>query len=59
MEKLTRIEAEKLMRELEKEITHHSRLYDIYDKPEISDYEYDMMFRRLKKAQLSHPARRR
>ncbi|MBR0326637.1 MAG: hypothetical protein IIX09_02415 [Clostridia bacterium] len=47
MENLTRIEAEKQMRELEKEISHHSRLYYIYDKPEISDFEYDKMFRRL------------
>ncbi|MBQ1212751.1 MAG: NAD-dependent DNA ligase LigA, partial [Clostridia bacterium] len=55
MEKLTRIEAEKLMRELEKEITHHSRLYYIYDKPEISDYEYDMMFRRLQELEAEYP----
>ena len=55
MEKLPRETIEKQMRELEKEITHHSRLYYIYDKPEISDYEYDMLFRRLQELEAEHP----
>ncbi len=55
MDKLPRIEAEKLMRELESEISYHSRLYYIFDKPEISDYEYDMMFRRLQELEAEFP----
>ncbi len=55
MENLPRNEAEKLMRELEKEISYHSRLYYIYDKPEISDFEYDKMFRRLQELEAEYP----
>ena len=32
---------------LRKTLSYHARLYYVYDKPEISDYEYDMMFREL------------
>ncbi|MBQ7010553.1 MAG: NAD-dependent DNA ligase LigA [Clostridia bacterium] len=55
MEKLPRENAEKLMRELEKDISYHSRLYYIYDKPEISDFEYDRMFRRLQELEEEYP----
>lgn len=40
---------------LRREITHHSKLYYENDAPEISDYEYDMMFRRLQELEASHP----
>ncbi len=55
MEKLPRENAEKLMRDLEKEISYHSRLYYIYDRPEISDFDYDMMFRRLQELEEEYP----
>ena len=38
-----REEAEKL----KKELRHHSYLYYVLDKPEISDYEFDHMYRKL------------
>jgi DNA ligase (NAD+) len=46
-----RQEIEKLRREL----THHAKLYYVYDAPEISDYDYDMMFDRLKRLESEHP----
>ena len=44
-------EIQKLRRELE----HHARLYYVYDAPEISDYDYDMMYRRLLALEAEHP----
>ncbi len=44
-------EIQKLRRELE----HHARLYYVYDAPEISDYDYDMMYRRLLVLEAEHP----
>ena len=29
---------------LRESLTYHSQRYYVYDSPEISDYEYDMMF---------------
>ena len=55
MDKLSREAAEKLMRDLEKEIAYHSRLYYIYDKPEISDFQYDIMFRKLQELEEEYP----
>lgn len=42
---------EKLRRELE----HHARLYYDNDSPEISDYEYDMLYRELVMLEAEHP----
>ena len=55
MDKLSREAPEKLMRDLEKEIAYHSRLYYIYDKPEISDFQYDIMFRKLQELEEEYP----
>ncbi len=44
-------EIQKLRRELE----HHARLYYVYDAPEISDYDYDIMYRRLLVLEAEHP----
>ncbi len=41
--------------ELRSKIEHHSKLYYENDAPEISDYEYDMMFRRLVELEGEHP----
>ena len=46
-----RIKIEKLRRDL----THHAKLYYVYDAPEISDYEYDMMFAELKRLEEENP----
>ena len=44
---MTLHEAEKRAIELREKITYNSRLYYENDAPEITDYEYDMMFREL------------
>ena len=35
------------VKELREKLTYHSERYYVYDSPEISDYEYDMMFAEL------------
>ncbi len=45
----------KVMRSLEAQIEYHSKKYYDEDSPEISDYEYDMMFERLKTLESEHP----
>ena len=46
-----RTEAARLRREIE----HHNRLYYVQDAPEISDAEYDALFRRLQELEAAHP----
>lgn len=46
---------EQEMRELEKALEYHSKRYYEEDNPEISDYEYDAMFDRLKKLEQQYP----
>lgn len=41
--------------ELRKSLEYHARRYYVEDSPEISDYEYDMMFNELKKLEEEHP----
>ena len=45
----------KRIKELRETLTHHAKLYYVYDAPEISDYEYDMMFAELKALEEKHP----
>ena len=33
--------AEARIAQLRRELTHHAKLYYVYDAPEISDFEYD------------------
>ncbi len=40
---------------LRKELTYHAKLYYVYDAPEISDYDYDMMFAELKRLEGENP----
>ncbi len=40
---------------LRQKIAYHSRLYYENDTPEISDYEYDMMFEELKRLEAENP----
>ena len=40
---------------LRKEIEHHNHLYYVLDKPEISDAEYDKLFRELIALEKQHP----
>ena len=43
------------IQKLRQELEHHARLYYVYDAPEISDYDYDMMYRRLLVLEAEHP----
>jgi DNA ligase (NAD+) len=50
--------AKDVRREIEKlreQIRHHNTLYHVYDHPEISDAEYDALFRRLQELEAAHP----
>lgn len=40
---------------LRKEIRHHSYLYYVLDQPEITDYEFDRLYRRLVDLEAAHP----
>ncbi len=41
--------------ELRRQLEHHSKMYYIYDAPEISDYEYDRLFYELVHIEEEHP----
>lgn len=43
------------MRELARKLEYHSKLYYVLDAPEISDYDYDMMFRELTNLEAENP----
>lgn len=53
------IEATKEIRQrvnlLRETLTYHAQRYYVYDSPEISDYEYDMMYAELKRLEEEHP----
>ena len=53
---MTLHEAEIRAAELRKKIEYNSKLYYECDAPEISDYEYDMMFRELQDIEEAHPS---
>lgn len=42
--------------ELRRSLTYHAQRYYVYDSPEISDYEYDMMYAELKRLEEEHPS---
>src|SRR5262245_60143344 len=42
-------------RELRDAIVHHDRLYYVESRPEVSDAEYDALFRELKELEALHP----
>ncbi|MBE6594027.1 MAG: NAD-dependent DNA ligase LigA [Ruminococcaceae bacterium] len=41
---------------LRRELSYHAQRYYVYDSPEISDYEYDMMYAELKKLEEENPS---
>lgn len=45
----------KRIEELRKLINHHNHRYYVLDSPEISDKEYDQLFRRLQELENAHP----
>ncbi|WHZ21841.1 MAG: DNA ligase (NAD(+)) [Nitrospira sp.] len=52
---MTRSEAAQRIDELRKEIRRHDHLYYTKDRPEISDTEYDRLFRTLLDLEAAHP----
>lgn len=48
-------EAEKLINELKKQINYHNKKYYEEDSPEIDDFEYDMLLRRLESLETQFP----
>lgn len=48
-------EAKKKIEKLRKEIHHHDYLYYVLDRPEISDAEYDRLFRQLEELEKQFP----
>ena len=43
------------IKELREQLSHHAKLYYVYDAPEISDYDYDMMYAELVALEEAHP----
>ncbi len=43
------------IKQLQKEINLHNYRYHVLDQPLISDYEYDMMIKKLRELEASHP----
>ncbi len=43
------------IKSLREKLLYHSERYYVYDAPEISDYEYDMLYDRLLKLEAAHP----
>ena len=46
---------EQTLRELRAKLLYHAKRYYVDDDPEISDYEYDMMYAQLLKLEAEHP----
>lgn len=49
------IDAEKLVDDLKKQVNYHNKKYYDEDAPEIDDYEYDMLLRRLESLETQFP----
>ena len=41
--------------ELRRKVSYHAQRYYVYDEPEISDYEYDMLYAELLRLEAEHP----
>jgi DNA ligase (NAD+) len=52
---MTEKEAQKQIAELTSEINRHNDLYYLKDKPEISDYDFDMLLEKLIKLETEYP----
>lgn len=49
------MDVQKEINELRRELERHNKLYYVYDSPEITDYEYDMLMQQLKVLEAEHP----
>lgn len=45
----------KELERLRREVAYHAKKYYVDDAPEISDYDYDMLYRRLEDLEAAHP----
>ena len=45
----------KEIQELREKLSHYAKMYYVYDISEISDFEYDAMFRKLQELENKHP----
>ena len=45
----------KELEDLRSQINYHNYLYNTLDQPEISDYEYDLLYKRLKEIEATYP----
>ncbi len=52
---LSRTEAERRIHELRRELRRHDLLYYVRNRPELSDAEYDRLFRELGELETAHP----
>ena len=52
---MTEREAQTRIEELRRELRYHADLYYRKDAPEISDYEYDALFRELETLEAAYP----
>ena len=50
-----KFEIKKEIEDLRARVSYHARKYYVDDAPEISDYDYDMMFDRLKRLEAENP----
>jgi DNA ligase (NAD+) len=51
----TKSDAKAEVERLRREVAHHDHLYYVLAAPELSDAEYDRLFRRLKELEAAHP----
>ena len=54
-ENMQKDEIRERIEELRRSLTYHGERYYVYDSPEISDYEYDMMYAELKGLEEKYP----
>ena len=52
---MKRKKAEERIKKLRQEITHHNKLYHTENKPEISDREYDLLYKELERLEKKFP----
>jgi DNA ligase (NAD+) len=45
----------KRLGELRRTVAYHAKKYHVLDEPEISDYEYDMLYAELLRLEAEHP----
>ena len=55
-EKLPNQDIIKEAEELRRSLIYHAERYYVYDSPEISDYDYDMMYARLLSLEEQYPS---